>query len=147
MRLAAIDIGSNAARLLISDVTNKAQGNAPEFLKVALVRVPLRLGFDVFDKGEISPTKADNFDKTIQSNTLLLDVYGVKHLKACATSAMRDASNGKAIIEKVKAETGIDIKIISGQEEASFIYENHFAEGLTRDESYLYIDVGGGRTE
>lgn len=147
MRLAAIDIGSNAARLLISDVTNKAQGNAPEFLKVALVRVPLRLGFDVFDKGEISPTKADNFVKTIQSYKLLLDVYGVKHLKACATSAMRDASNGNAIIEKVKAETGIDIKIISGQEEASFIYENHFAEGLTRDESYLYIDVGGGSTE
>ena len=147
MRLAAIDIGSNAARLLISDVTNEAQSNAPEFLKVALVRVPLRLGFDVFDKGEISATKADNFIKTIQSYKLLLDVYGVKHLKACATSAMRDAANGKAIIEKVKAETGIDIKIISGQEEASFIYENHFAEGLTRDESYLYIDVGGGSTE
>lgn len=147
MRLAAIDIGSNAARLLISDVTKRAQGGAPEFLKVALVRVPLRLGFDVFDKGEISPTKADNVVKTIQSYKLLLDVYGVKHLKACATSAMRDASNGMAIIEKVKAETGIDIKIISGQEEASFIYENHFAEGLTRDESYLYIDVGGGSTE
>lgn len=147
MRLAAIDIGSNAARLLISDVTTKAQSNTPEFLKVALVRVPLRLGFDVFDKGEISATKADNVVKTILSYKLLLDVYGVKHLKACATSAMRDASNGKAIIEKVKAETGIDIKIISGQEEASFIYENHFAEGLTRDESYLYIDVGGGSTE
>ncbi|WP_276502215.1 Ppx/GppA phosphatase family protein [Terrimonas pollutisoli] len=147
MRLAAIDIGSNAARLLISDVIANAPGNTPEFLKVALVRVPLRLGFDVFDKGEISATKADNVVKTILSYKLLLDVYGVKHLKACATSAMRDASNGKAIIQKVKAETGIDIKIISGQEEASFIYENHFAEGLTRDESYLYIDVGGGSTE
>lgn len=147
MRLAAIDIGSNAARLLISDVIARAQNGTPEFLKVALVRVPLRLGFDVFDKGEISATKADNVVKTILSYKLLLDVYGVKHLKACATSAMRDASNGKAIIQKVKAETGIDIKIISGQEEASFIYENHFAEGLTRDESYLYIDVGGGSTE
>ncbi|MFC0775608.1 Ppx/GppA phosphatase family protein [Terrimonas alba] len=147
MRLAAIDIGSNAARLLISDVIASAPGNTPEFLKVALVRVPLRLGFDVFDKGEISAAKADNVVKTILSYKLLLDVYGVKHLKACATSAMRDASNGKAIIQKVKAETGIDIKIISGQEEASFIYENHFAEGLTRDESYLYIDVGGGSTE
>jgi len=146
VRLAAIDIGSNAARLLISDVIPGTQA-APEFLKIALIRVPLRLGFDVFDKGEISPTKANNVIKTIQSYKLLLDVYGVKHLRACATSAMRDASNGKEIIKKVKAETGIDIKIISGQEEASFIYENHFADGLTRDESYLYIDVGGGSTE
>ncbi|MGZ5220734.1 MAG: Ppx/GppA phosphatase family protein [Chitinophagaceae bacterium] len=146
MRLAAIDIGSNAARLLISDVIPGTQA-APEFLKIALVRVPLRLGFDVFDKGEISATKAGNVVKTIQSYKLLLDVYGVKHLRACATSAMRDASNGKEIIKKVKAETGIDIKIISGQEEASFIYENHFAEGLTIEESYLYIDVGGGSTE
>jgi exopolyphosphatase/guanosine-5'-triphosphate,3'-diphosphate pyrophosphatase len=146
VRLAAIDIGSNAARLLISDVIPGTQA-APEFLKIALVRVPLRLGFDVFDKGEISPTKAGNVIKTIQSYKLLLDVYGVKHLRACATSAMRDASNGKEIIKKVKAETGIDIKIISGQEEASFIYENHFADGLTKEESYLYIDVGGGSTE
>ena len=146
MRLAAIDIGSNAARLLISDVIPGTQA-APEFLKIALVRVPLRLGFDVFEKGEISAIKAGNVIKTIQSYKLLLDVYDVKHLKACATSAMRDASNGKEIIKKVKAETGIEIKIISGQEEASFIYENHFAEGLTREESYLYIDVGGGSTE
>ena len=146
MRLAAIDIGSNAARLLISDVIPGTK-ITPEFIKVALVRVPLRLGFDVFDMGEISPQKADNVIKTIQSYKLLLDVYGVKHLKACATSAMREASNGKEIIKKVKAETGIDIKIISGQEEASFIYENHFAEGLTTEESYLYIDVGGGSTE
>ena len=146
MRLAAIDIGSNAARLLISDVIPGTKPN-PDFIKVALVRVPLRLGFDVFDMGVISPQKADNVIKTIQSYKLLLDVYDVKHLKACATSAMRDASNGKEIIKKVKAETGIDIKIISGQEEASFIYENHFAEGLTVDESYLYIDVGGGSTE
>ena len=146
MRLAAIDIGSNAARLLISDVIPGTKPT-PEFIKVALVRVPLRLGFDVFDMGVISPQKADNVIKTIQSYKLLLDVYDVKHLKACATSAMRDARNGKEIIKKVKAETGIDIKIISGQEEASFIYENHFAEGLTVDESYLYIDVGGGSTE
>jgi exopolyphosphatase/guanosine-5'-triphosphate,3'-diphosphate pyrophosphatase len=133
--------------LLISDVSKGTRQDAPEFLKVALVRVPLRLGFDVFDKGEISATKADNVVKTIQSYKLLMDVYDVKHLKACATSAMRDASNGQDIIKKIKAETGIGISIISGQEEASFIYENHFAEGLTRDESYLYIDVGGGSTE
>ena len=146
MRLAAIDIGSNAARLLISDVISSPLAK-PEFLKIALIRVPLRLGFDVFDKGEISPQKATNTVKTIQSYKLLLDVYGVKHLKACATSAMRDARNGKEIIQRVKVETGIEINIISGQEEASFIYENHFAEGLTVDESYLYIDVGGGSTE
>ena len=146
MRLAAIDIGSNAARLLISDVIAGIQGR-PEFVKTALVRVPLRLGFDVFDKGEISPAKAEKILKTIRSYKLLLDVYEVKHLKACATSAMRDAANGPEIIKKVKAETGIQIDIISGQEEASFIYENHIAENLTTDESYLYIDVGGGSTE
>jgi len=146
VRLAAIDIGSNAARLLISDVIPGLQ-NVPEFIKVALIRVPLRLGFDVFDKGEISPVKADNIIKTIKSYKLLLDVYGVKHLKACATSAMRDARNGDEIIKKVQAETGIGIEIISGQEEASFIYENHVAENMTTAESYLYIDVGGGSTE
>jgi len=146
VRLAAIDIGSNAARLLISDVISAPLAK-PEFLKIALVRVPLRLGFDVFDKGEITPQKATNIIKTIQSYKLLMDVYGVKHLKACATSAMRDARNGQEIIQKVKIETGIEIGIISGQEEASLIYENHFAEGLTPDESYLYIDVGGGSTE
>ena len=146
MRLAAIDIGSNAARLLIIDVIPGPKA-APEFIKVALIRVPLRLGFDVFDKGEISPGKADKIIKTIKSYKLLLDIYEVKHLKVCATSAMRDAVNGEAIIKKVKDETGIQINIISGQEEASFIYENHIAENLTADESYLYIDVGGGSTE
>ena len=146
MRLAAIDIGSNAARLLITDVLPGPQ-NIPDFIKVALVRVPLRLGFDVFDKAEISPGRAEKILKTIKSYKLLLDVYEVKHLKACATSAMRDAVNSKEIIKKVKAETGIEIEIISGDEEASLIYENHVAENMTRDESYLYIDVGGGSTE
>jgi exopolyphosphatase/guanosine-5'-triphosphate,3'-diphosphate pyrophosphatase len=146
LRLAAIDIGSNAARLLISDVIPGPPAN-PEFIKVALIRVPLRLGFDVFDKGEISPAKAEKIVKTIKSYKLLLDIYEVKHLKACATSAMRDAVNGDAIIKKVKDETGIQINIISGQEEASLIYENHIAENMTDQESYLYIDVGGGSTE
>lgn len=146
MRLAAIDIGSNAARLLISEVIPGPQ-NVPEFIKTALVRVPLRLGFDVFDKGEISPGKVEKIIKTIKSYKLLLDVYEVKHLKACATSAMRDAANAADILKKVKAETGIDIQIISGDQEASFIYENHVAENMTTDESYLYIDVGGGSTE
>ena len=146
MRLAAIDIGSNAARLLVSDVLPGPQ-KTPEFIKVALVRVPLRLGFDVFGKGEISPQKVDKIIKTIKSYKYLLDVYEVKHLKACATSAMRDAINSGEIIKLVKEETGIDIDIISGQEEASLIYENHIADNMNTAESYLYIDVGGGSTE
>ncbi|MBP7558437.1 MAG: exopolyphosphatase, partial [Chitinophagaceae bacterium] len=146
MRLAAIDIGSNAARLLITDVIEMPQ-TKPEFLKIALVRVPLRLGFDVFEKGEISTARAEKILKTIQSYKLLMDVYDVKYLKACATSAMRDAVNGPAIISRVKQETGVEIQIISGQEEASFIYENHVAENMSKEESYLYIDVGGGSTE
>jgi len=146
VRLAAIDIGSNAARLLITDVIPGPQ-DVPEFIKVALVRVPLRLGFDVFSKGEISPAKGEKLLKTIKSYKLLLDVYEVKHLKVCATSAMRDASNADEIIKKIKSETGITINIISGQDEASFIYENHIAENMTTAESYLYIDVGGGSTE
>ena len=146
MRLAAIDIGSNAARLLITDVIPGIQ-STPEFIKVSLIRVPLRLGFDVFDKGEITPVKADKLIKTIKSYKLLMDVYAVKHLKACATSAMRDARNAADILKKVKAETGIEIQVISGQDEASFIYENHIAENLNSEESYLYIDVGGGSTE
>jgi len=146
LRLAAIDIGSNAARLLISDVIAGPKSNA-EFIKVALIRVPLRLGFDVFDKGEISPAKTEKIIKTIKSYKLLLDIYEVKHLKACATSAMRDAVNGDNIIKKIKDETGIQINIITGQEEARLIYENHVAENMTNEESYLYIDVGGGSTE
>lgn len=146
MRLAAIDIGSNAARLLISDIITGTNG-IPEFLKMALVRVPLRLGFDVFDKGEISEEKTVKIIKTIKSYKLLLDVYDVKHIKACATSAMRDAANSPQLIKRIKDETGIDIEIISGDQEASFIYENHIAEQLAKDESYLYIDVGGGSTE
>ena len=146
MKLAAIDIGSNAARLLISDVIPGPLGTT-EFIKAALVRVPLRLGFDVFDKGEISAGKVEKIIKTIKSYKLLLDVYEVKHLRACATSAMRDARNAAEIIKKVKAETGIEIQIISGDQEASLIYENHIAENMTSDESYLYVDVGGGSTE
>jgi exopolyphosphatase / guanosine-5'-triphosphate,3'-diphosphate pyrophosphatase len=146
LRLAAIDIGSNAARLLITDII-LSPPNSPEFLKLALVRVPLRLGFDVFEKGEITPSRAEKLIKTIKSYKLLLDVYDVKHLKACATSAMRDASNAEAIINRVKEETGIDIHVISGEDEASFIYENHVAENMDKEESYLYIDVGGGSTE
>ena len=146
MKLAAIDIGSNAARLLISEVT-KQQGQDPVFNKINLVRVPLRLGFDVFETGEISKPKAKMLMQTLKAYKHLLEAYEIKHVYACATSAMRDAKNSKDIIRKVKLETGIEIKVISGQEEASFIYENHVAENLDSDHSYLYIDVGGGSTE
>lgn len=146
MRLAAIDIGSNAARLLISDATTNDQGKT-QFQKLNLVRVPLRLGFDVFEDNHISREKEEMIIKTIRSYKLLIDVYGVEHMKACATSAMRDAGNGPEIIRKVKEDTGIDIEIITGDAEASLIYENHVAENMDKDHSYLYIDVGGGSTE
>jgi exopolyphosphatase/guanosine-5'-triphosphate,3'-diphosphate pyrophosphatase len=146
LKLAAIDIGSNAARLLITEVIQGPQAR-PEFIKLSLVRVPLRLGFDVFDKGEISEGRIQMLIKTIQAYKLLLDVYDVKHLKIAATSAMRDASNAREILSRVKSETGLDINVISGEEEATYVYENHFAESLNNQESYLYIDVGGGSTE
>ncbi len=146
MKLAAIDIGSNACRLLIDDVIAVAN-NKTDFIKLAFVRVPLRLGFDVFETGRIGDIKIEKFLKTIESYSLLLDVYEVKHLKACATSAMRDASNAKEILQLVKEKTGIGIDVISGQDEAKYIYENHVAENLNSQESYLYIDVGGGSTE
>lgn len=146
MKLAAIDIGSNAARLLITEVTLDAFGK-PQFNKLNLIRVPLRLGFDVFELGEISKQKRNMIMETMKSYAHLLKAYGVENVKACATSAMRDASNSEDIIRKVKFETGIEIKVISGDEEASFIYENHIAENLDKEHSYLYIDVGGGSTE
>ncbi|RPD38133.1 exopolyphosphatase [Chitinophaga barathri] len=146
MKLAAIDIGSNAARLLISEASPKSTGEM-DFTKVNLVRVPLRLGIDVFSTGAISDKRADSLVNTIKAYKLLLDVYEVKYLKAAATSAMRDAANGKEILERVRNETGMDIKVITGQEEASYIYENHIAENLDKTKGYLYIDVGGGSTE
>jgi exopolyphosphatase/guanosine-5'-triphosphate,3'-diphosphate pyrophosphatase len=145
MRLAAIDIGSNAARLLISDVS--INNGKAEFNKINLVRVPLRLGFDVFEKKEISPERVDMILHTIKAYKHLLDAYGVRHIKAAATSAMRDAINAREIIARVKDETGIPIEVISGGSEASLIYENHIAENMDNDHAYLYIDVGGGSTE
>jgi len=145
MRLAAIDIGSNAARLLISDVS--INNGKTEFNKINLVRVPLRLGFDVFEKKEISPEKTNMILHTIKAYKHLLEAYGVRHIKAAATSAMRDAVNASEIIERVHKETGIPIEVISGGNEASLIYENHIAENMDKDHAYLYIDVGGGSTE
>jgi exopolyphosphatase/guanosine-5'-triphosphate,3'-diphosphate pyrophosphatase len=109
--------------------------------------VPLRLGFDVFEKKEISEMKTTMLLNTILSFKYLMDAYNVTNFKAAATSAMRDASNGAQILETVKRATGIQIEIISGDDEAAFIYENHIAENLNTENSYLYIDVGGGSTE
>src|SRR5580692_9207208 len=145
MRLAAIDIGSNAARLLISDVT--INNGKAEFNKINLVRVPLRLGFDVFEKKEISPEKTTMILHTVRAYQHLCQAYEVDYIKAAATSAMRDASNAGAIIDQVKEETGILIEVISGGSEAKLIYENHIAENLDKEHAYLYIDVGGGSTE
>jgi exopolyphosphatase / guanosine-5'-triphosphate,3'-diphosphate pyrophosphatase len=146
VKLAAIDIGSNAARLLISEVTVDDKGR-PSFNKVTLIRVPLRLGFDVFETGKISDHKTDLLLKTMSGFANLLAAYEVQALKACATSAMRDASNTAQIISAVYASTGINIEVISGSEEASYVFENHIAENMDKEHSYLYIDVGGGSTE
>jgi len=146
VRLAAIDIGSNAARLLITEVSQDREGN-PLFNKLNLVRVPLRLGFDVFERGEISKEKRGMVLQTMKAYGHLINAYGVKNVIACATSAMRDAGNSADLIRKVKLETGLEIEIISGDLEASIIYENHVAEHMDTEHSYLYIDVGGGSTE
>ncbi|MEO6682572.1 MAG: exopolyphosphatase [Ginsengibacter sp.] len=146
MKLAAIDIGSNAARLLITEVVKNAD-KTESFNKLALVRIPLRLGFDVFETGKISQKKTSLFLETMQAYHHLINAYEIKHFKACATSAMREASNAKEIIQLIKKETGIKLEIISGTEEASFVFENHIAERLNKNRSYLYIDVGGGSTE
>ncbi|MGG9972307.1 exopolyphosphatase [Ferruginibacter sp. SUN002] len=146
MKLAAIDIGSNAARLLISEAITDEAGIV-HFNKLNLIRVPLRLGFDVFENTSISKTKMAMLFQTMKAFKHLCNAYEVEHIKACATSAMRDAKNSIDIIRKVKLETGIEIEVISGDYEAGLIYENHVAENMDKDHSYLYIDVGGGSTE
>ncbi|MDY3507599.1 exopolyphosphatase [Riemerella anatipestifer] len=146
MKLAAIDIGSNAARLLINEVVLNAN-HQPEFTKLNLLRIPLRLGMDVFVKGEIGEERSKMVVDTMKVFSDLMKIYKVEHYRACATSAMRDAKNGQEIIGQVAKTSGIEIEIISGTEEANLVYENHIAEGLDEDYDYLYIDVGGGSTE
>lgn len=145
MILAAIDIGSNAARLLICEVVIK--GKETEFNRLNIVRIPLQLGFDVFEKGFIGSRKKKMLIDTIKAYKQLMKVYEVEHYMACATSAMRDAQNSKEIIKEIETETSIEIEIISGELEAEIIYENHIAELLDKEHSYLYMDVGGGSTE
>ncbi len=146
MRIAAIDIGSNAARLLINEVSEPKKGK-PQFTKLNLLRIPLRLGMDVFTKGEIGPERVQMILDSMGVFGNLMKIYKVEHYRACATSAMRDAKNGQHIIKEVKKSSGIDIEIITGDEEASLVFENHIAEGLDKNFDYLYIDVGGGSTE
>ncbi len=146
VKLAAIDIGSNAARLLITEVSEDEQGLL-RFNKLNLVRVPLRLGFDVFEAKVISKARMQMMLQTMKAFRHLCNAYEIQHIKACATSAMRDAANSADIIRKVRMETGILIEVISGDLEANLIYENHVAENMDKDHSYLYIDVGGGSTE
>lgn len=146
MRIAAIDIGSNAARLLINEVTEVKKGK-PEFTKLNLLRIPLRLGMDVFTHGEIGKEREEMVADCMRVFSDMMKIYKVEHYRACATSAMRDAKNGPKIIAQVKKDTGINIEIITGDEEAALIFENHVAEGLDKDFAYLYVDVGGGSTE
>lgn len=146
MRIAAIDIGSNAARLLINEVIEKEAGQ-PQFTKLNLLRIPLRLGLDVFTAGEIGAERRQMTLDCMNVFSSLMKIYGVEAYRACATSAMRDARNGAAIIAEVREKSGIDIEIISGDEEAALVFENHVANALDKNASYLYIDVGGGSTE
>jgi exopolyphosphatase/guanosine-5'-triphosphate,3'-diphosphate pyrophosphatase len=144
--LAAIDIGSNAARLLISETSLYRDGTV-DFTKLCLLRIPLRLGFDVFESGSVSDKKKAKLIETLKAYKILMGLYEVTSYMACATSAMRDAANGAQILEEILDATGLKIKIITGQEEATIIYETHIAEKLSDNKSYLYIDVGGGSTE
>ena len=141
----AIDIGSNAARLLISEVYDN--DGTPYFKKRSLVRVPLRLGQEVFELGTIPPKKVEAIVKSMKAYKELLEINEAVAYKAVATSAMRDADNGAQIVECVKVETGIEIEIITGQLEAKLLYATHYEELLNRGKSYLYLDVGGGSTE
>lgn len=144
MRYGAIDIGSNAVRLLIAEVNPETE--PVQFKKEALIRVPLRLGDDAFIHQHISQQKFDNMVKTMQAFRNLMDVYRVSNYMACATSAMRDADNGAEIV-KACQEVGVDIQIIDGSKEAQIIYSSRLQDSMDASKAYLYVDVGGGSTE
>jgi exopolyphosphatase/guanosine-5'-triphosphate,3'-diphosphate pyrophosphatase len=144
-KFGAIDIGSNAIRLLITNVFETPEG--PVFRKSELIRVPVRLGEDVFNHGHVSPEKVELMMDTMIAFRHLLRVHGTVAHRACGTSAMRNASNSAEIVERVAERAGIDIEVIHGRTEADIIFSNHVEEQLDRDRSYLYIDVGGGSTE
>lgn len=146
MKFAAIDIGSNAVRLLFQNVY--VQDGKPVFHKDSIFRVPLRLGEEAFLNGLFTPDKVDDLVKTMTAFRLLIDVHRPLNFRACATSAMREASNGPDAVERIRKESGLDIEIISGHHEAQIILATHIERKLPlpgRDQ--LYIDVGGGSTE
>ncbi len=145
MRFAAIDIGSNAIRLLIEEV-HLSDGKY-HIEKVSLTRVPVRLGQDVFTTGKLSKQRIQQLVKTMKAFWYLMDVHDIEFYRACATSAMREAKNKRAVIKKVLEESNIEIELLSGDEEANLIFSNYFAQNLNVKNSYLYIDVGGGSTE
>lgn len=140
---AAIDIGSNAVRLLIK----KYDSDDDKLKKLLLLRVPLRLGFDVFDKGKVSPKKSENLLRLMKAYRQLMKIYSVDVVRACATSAMRDADNGQELIREIFDKTGIKIEIIAGEEEARIVYNNHMEVQNDHTGNFLYVDVGGGSTE
>lgn len=145
MKFGAIDIGSNAIRLLITNVFETEDG--PLFRKSELIRVPVRLGEDVFHAGRVTEEKALKLIDTMHAFKLLLGVHDTVAHRACATSAMRNATNSEELVERVSDITGIDIEVIHGKTEADIIVSNHVEEKLDPTRSYLYIDVGGGSTE
>ena len=142
----AIDIGSNAIRLLVSNVITE-EGKEPQFKKSSLVRVPIRLGADAFVTGIISEENTERMINAMEAFKLLMKVHSVERYKACATSAMREAKNGKEIAEKIFTETGVKIDIIGGKEEAAIISSTDLNQLIQGNSSYLYVDVGGGSTE
>jgi len=145
-KYAAIDIGSNAVRLLISNVIVE-KDKETQFRKSSLVRVPIRLGADTFVSGEITPTNTQRLVDAMEAFKLLMKINNVEKYKACATSAMREAENGKEIAKIVLEKTGVDIEIIGGKKEAAIISSTDLNELIESDASYLYLDVGGGSTE
>lgn len=145
MRFAAIDIGSNAVRLLLCNVYE--QDGEAYFKKAELVRMPIRLGEDAFRFKEISVEKKEQLAKAMKAFRLLMEVFGAVSYRACATSAMREANNREEVVDYVRNYSGIDIEVIDGKMEAQIIYSNHIAEHLDPKVAYLYIDVGGGSTE
>lgn len=144
MRYAAVDIGSNAIRLLIADIIRN--GEVYSFKKNTLIRVPLRLGDDAFINHRISESKADDLIKSLDAFKKLMEVYRVEQYRACATSAMREAKNGHDISQVVR-KNGLDLEIIEGTEEAQILYSTQIDQHLDIKKNYLYIDVGGGSTE
>jgi exopolyphosphatase/guanosine-5'-triphosphate,3'-diphosphate pyrophosphatase len=145
LKFAAIDIGSNAVRLLLGNVYESKNG--PIFKKADLVRIPLRLGEDAFLHKKISDEKTEKLVVAMKVFRQMLNFYDIAEYKACATSAMREASNAVDVVKHVAHESGIAIEIIDGKTEAQIIYSNHVAENLSDESDYLYIDVGGGSTE